>query len=62
MEKYAKLQREIMDICPSLFIFDSLTTIAIQDYVKIPAVEDPSQNLGILGFDRAYRLWKILPH
>ncbi|MEM3627459.1 MAG: ABC transporter substrate-binding protein, partial [Candidatus Bathyarchaeia archaeon] len=60
--KYAEIQRYIMDICPSLFIYDYSTTIAIQDWVKIPAVEDPSTVLSILGYDRIYMYWEVLPH
>jgi hypothetical protein len=51
-----------MDMCPSIFIFDSKTTIAIQNYVKIPAVVDPSKAIVIMGYDRVYRLWQIQPH
>jgi len=62
-EKYANLQREVAEMCPSLYIFDSLTTQAQQDYVKIPAVVDPvGQATGILGYSRVYRFWQILPH
>jgi peptide/nickel transport system substrate-binding protein len=60
--EYQALQRLIMDLCPSLFIFDSKTTVAIQSYVKIPAVVDPSKAIVAMGYDRTYRLWQIQPH
>ena len=60
--KYVKIQYEIMEMCASIFIYDYSTTIAIQDYVKIPAVEDPSTVTSILGYDRIYMYWEILPH
>jgi peptide/nickel transport system substrate-binding protein len=59
--KYAHIQQEIMAICPSMFIYDYKDTMCSQDYVKIPAVEHPETALGILGYDRVYRLWQILP-
>ncbi len=60
--KYAHIQQEIMDICPSMFIYDYRDTMAAQDYVKIPAVVNPQATIGILGYDRVYRYWQILPH
>jgi peptide/nickel transport system substrate-binding protein len=60
--KYVHIQQEIMAICPSLFIYDYKDTMCAQDYVKIPAVENPQLTMGILGYDRIYRDWQILPH
>jgi peptide/nickel transport system substrate-binding protein len=60
--KYAQIQRDIMAICPSLFIYDYANTIAIQDYVKIPAIETPAATIGIMGYDRVYKDWQVLPH
>ena len=61
-QKYADIQKAIMDICPSLFIYDIRMTLAIQNYVKIPNVEDPSHAQTIMGYDRVYRLFQIQPH
>jgi len=60
--KYAHIQQEIMAICPSIFVYDYKDTMCAQDYVKIPAVENASLVTGILGYDRIYRDWQILPH
>jgi len=60
--KYGNIQKAIMDICPSLFIYDIRITVAIQNYVKIPNVVTPSQAQTIMGYDRVYRLWQIQPH
>jgi peptide/nickel transport system substrate-binding protein len=60
--KYQALQTLIIDICPSLYIFDSRTTVAIQNYVKIPGVVDPSKAQTLMGYDRVYRLWQIRQH
>lgn len=60
--KYENIQKQIMDICPSIFIYDIRITVAIQNYVKIPNVVNPSQAQTIMGYDRVYRLWKIESH
>jgi len=60
--KYGNIQKQIMDICPSIFIYDIRITVAIQNYVKIPNVVNPSQAQTIMGYDRVYRLWKIESH
>jgi peptide/nickel transport system substrate-binding protein len=60
--KYANIQKQIMAICPSIFIYDIRITVAIQNYVKIPNVVNPSQAQTIMGYDRVYRLWKIESH
>jgi peptide/nickel transport system substrate-binding protein len=61
-EKYAVIQYEIMKLCPSLFIYDYKATLAQQEYVVIPAAEDPTQATLVMGYERVYRLWKILSH
>jgi len=60
--KYATLQKEIMEICPTIFIFDYKATMAQQEYIKIPAIEDPSLATLIMGYDRVYKDWEVLPH
>jgi peptide/nickel transport system substrate-binding protein len=58
--KYAQIQRDIMAICPSIFLYDYYITVAIQDYVKIPAVENPAAATGISGYDRVYKDWQVV--
>jgi peptide/nickel transport system substrate-binding protein len=60
--KYGNIQKQIMAICPSIFIYDIRITVAIQNYVKIPNVVNPAQAQTIMGYDRVYRLWKIESH
>jgi peptide/nickel transport system substrate-binding protein len=60
--KYGDLQRIIMEMCPSIFIYDYKTTVAQQDYITIPAIQDPSKATLIMGYDRVYRLWQVHPH
>ncbi len=55
---YAELQEDIMELCPSLFIYDYGATYCIQDYVKIPAVEDPSDAILVMGYNYVHRLWQ----
>jgi len=62
MEKYAKLQREIADICPTMFIYDYRVVVCKQDYVDIPPLEDPSQVSMVQGYNTILRTWKVLPH
>lgn len=60
--KYQNIQQQIMDICPSIFIYDIRITVAIQNYVTIPNVANPNQAQTIMGYDRVFRLWEIHPH
>jgi len=60
--KYADLQRTVMNMCPSLFIYDYKTTVAQQNYITIPAIKDPSTATLIMGYDRVYRFWEVHPH
>jgi len=62
MEKYAKLQREIADICPIMFIYDYRVVVCRQDYVDITPLEDPSQVSMVQGYNTILRTWKVLPH
>ncbi len=56
--KYAQVQEDIMALCPSMFIYDYRATYCIQDYVKIPAVEDPSDAVLVMGYNYIHRLWQ----
>jgi len=61
-QKYAQIQREIMNLCPSLFIYDYKTTLAQWEFVVIPAAENPANATMIMGYERTFRFWKVLPH
>jgi ABC-type transport system substrate-binding protein len=60
--KYANIQQQIMALSPSIFIYDIRITVAIQNYVTIPNVANPSQAQTTMGYDRVFRLWEIHPH
>jgi peptide/nickel transport system substrate-binding protein len=60
--KYANIQQQITALSPSIFIYDIRITIAIQNYVTIPNVANPSQAQTTMGYDRVFRLWEIHPH
>jgi peptide/nickel transport system substrate-binding protein len=62
LAKYGHIQREIMDICPGLFIYDFKVVLAIQNYVYIPQMEDPNTVVGIQGYNQVCRTWQISPH
>jgi len=49
LAKYAELQEYVVELCPSLFIYDYGATVCIQDHVKIPAVEDPSAAVLVIA-------------
>ena len=59
--KYEGIQRAIMDICPTMFIYDYKIVECIQDYVSIPSFEDPAENYGLQGYDVACRTWEVNP-
>jgi len=61
LAKYEEIQRYIMDLCPSLFIYDFQVVEAVQDYVKIPPFEDPSQVIGVQGYNVVLRTWEVYP-
>jgi len=59
--KYADLQRYIMDLCPSIFLYDYKAIVAMQDYVDWPAMRDPSTVLPVMGYNYVVRLWQVFP-
>ena len=61
LAKYGELQEYIMDLCPSLFIYDYSVTVAMQDYVDWPAMEDPSEVSAVMGYNYVVRLWQVSP-
>lgn len=61
-EKYQEIQRQIMLLCPSLFIYDYQTTVAQQEYIVIPAAENSANATLVMGYERVYRFWQVLEH
>jgi len=61
LAKYGELQEHIMDLCPSLFIYDFACTVAVQDYVDWPAMKDPSKVSPVMGYNFVHRLWSVSP-
>jgi len=59
LAKYAELQRYIMDLCPSIFLYDYLATVAFQDYVDWPAMKDPSNVIPVMGYNYDGRTWQV---
>lgn len=61
LAKYGQIQREIMNMCPTIVIYDFKVVEAVQDYVKIPQFEDPSTVVGIQGYNVVCRTWQVTP-
>jgi ABC-type transport system substrate-binding protein len=61
LAKYGTIQREIMNMCPTIVIYDFKVVEAVQDYVKIPQFEDPSTVVGIQGYNVVCRTWQVTP-
>jgi len=58
--KYAEIQRYIMDLCPTLFLFDQVEKHAYQaDYVDWPAAR--GETIPIMGYNFAGRFIKVYP-
>jgi peptide/nickel transport system substrate-binding protein len=69
-EKYIEIQRYIVDLCPTIFMYQSITWIAYPDYVEIPWVKEgkylKTAHLGDVyewtsqvGGDLEIRLFKV---
>jgi peptide/nickel transport system substrate-binding protein len=58
---YANLQKYIMNVCPSMFIFDYTTIVAVQSYVSWP-MATASQSVPSMGYNFDCRLIQIEPH
>ncbi|MEM2147287.1 MAG: ABC transporter substrate-binding protein [Candidatus Bathyarchaeia archaeon] len=59
MQKVAEIQQYIMDICPTIFIYDWNIVEAVQDYVHIPSFEDPDQAIKVEGYSTLCRTWSV---
>lgn len=58
--KYGELQDYIVELCPSLFVFDHNAPQAYQTYVDWPAAK--GDVYVVMGYNMDARLMKILPH
>jgi len=58
-EKYAALERYILDICPSLFLFDHLVKYAYQPYVIWPNVL--GESIPVMGYNIDGRTIEVIP-
>ncbi len=58
--KYRELQDYIVDLCPSLFVFDQVEKHAYQDYVDWPAAR--GEVVSVMGYNMDARFIGILPH
>ncbi len=61
LAKYEDIQRAIMDLCPTMFIYDYKVVECVQDYVSIPCFEDPAENIGVQGYNVVCRTWEVNP-
>ena len=61
MAKYVDLQNFVMEECLSIFIYDYRVVVALQDYVKVPPFEDPSQVYLVQGYNFLCRFWEVFP-
>jgi len=61
LAKYEDIQRAIMDLCPTMFIYDYKVVECVQDYVSIPCFEDPAENIGVQGYNVVCRMWEVNP-
>jgi len=61
LAKYAEIQTYIMDLCPSMYIYDWNVVECVQDYVRIPSFEDPSQAIPVEGYSTILRTWEVYP-
>lgn len=59
--KYANIQREIMEICPGLFIYDFAVVVSVQNYVYIPQMHNATTVVGIQGYNQICMTWQIYP-
>ncbi|MGQ9624392.1 MAG: ABC transporter substrate-binding protein [Candidatus Bathycorpusculaceae bacterium] len=62
LQKVAQIQQYIMDICPTIFVYDWYIVEAVQDYVRIPSFEDPDQAIKVEGYSTICRTWSVTPH
>ena len=58
--KYRELQVYIVELCPSLFVFDQVEKHAYQTYIDWPAAR--GEVISVMGYNTDARFIKILPH
>ena len=58
--QYYDIQEYIVDLCPSLFLFDQMSKHAYQTYVDWPVVK--GDVYSVMGYNFDARFIKILPH
>jgi len=58
--KYRELQDYIVDLCPSLFVFDQVEKHAYQTYIDWPAAK--GEVISVMGYNMDARFIKVLPH
>jgi peptide/nickel transport system substrate-binding protein len=62
IEKYYALQEKLVDLCPSIFLFETAINQAYRsDYVAVPMTEGASSAYPISGFNHYYRDYKVNP-
>jgi len=59
---YANLQKYVMNICPSMFIYDYSQLTAVQSYVSWPMASSPMDAFPCMGYNYDCRLIQIEPH
>jgi peptide/nickel transport system substrate-binding protein len=59
---YGQLQQYILNLCPSIFIYDYTTICAAQSYVSWPMATNVSQSVPSMGYNYDGRLLQIMPH
>lgn len=60
--KYAQVQQYIINLCPSMFIYDYSQLTAVQSYVSWPMAQKTGQSNPVMGYNYDGRLIEILPH
>lgn len=61
LTKYGEIQDYIMDICPSIFLYDYQAIVAMQDYVDWPAMRDPTTVVAVMGYNYVVRFFGVSP-
>jgi len=59
LAKCGEIQKYIMDVCPTLYIYDWNIVEAVQDYVHIPSFDDPTQTIKTEGYSVILRTWEV---
>lgn len=59
MAELAHIQEEIMNMCPDIWVYDFKVVEAVQNYVYIPTMQNPSLVTGIQGYNDDFKTWAI---